>query len=299
MDPAHAGAGAEPGPIEALTPVDLAGALRLSEAAHWNQTQADWHGMLELGQGWAIYARHDNGATQLAASTVMLPYGGFAWISMVLVLPEFRRRGYATQLLRHALAHLESRGITAILDATPAGHAVYSQLGFRDAWGFARYRREARDGQATLPHAQTTPTTRALRASDWPAIVALDRPAFGADRLPLLQSLAARLPAAARVAEQNGRLCGYALGRDGREASQIGPLLADDMVMAQSLLGEVLAAVPGPVFIDLLDRCATLSPWLQAQGFNLQRPFTRMVHGASVAPGDPSMIVLAAGPELG
>lgn len=295
----------EPGPSQCLsiTPLgtaDLAGAVHLSESAHWNQTQADWRCMLALGQGWAIHASDPAGVVQLAASTVVLPYGThFAWISMVLVLPEFRRRGLASQLLRHAVAELAARELAAVLDATPAGHAVYQSQGFRDCWGFARYRREARANASVPIPRPPGPATRPLHDSDWPAIEALDRPAFGADRQPLLRALAARLPAAARVVEQNGRLRGFVFGRDGREASQIGPLLADDMATAQSLIGDTLGAISGPVFVDLLDRCAPLTPWLQEQGFIFQRPFTRMVHGASVAPGDNRTIVLVAGPELG
>ncbi|MEQ1805744.1 MAG: GNAT family N-acetyltransferase [Burkholderiaceae bacterium] len=287
-----------PAPIEALTTADLAGALRLSEAAQWNQNEADWRGMLALGQGWAIHAPEASGAAQLAASTVVLPYGAFAWISMVLVLPEFRRRGYATQLLRHALAHLAAQSLTAVLDATPVGRAVYAKEGLCDTWGFARYRREPR---AAAPASAASPAvTRPVRDSDWPAIAALDAPAFGADRQALLRSLAARLPGAARVLEaKNGRLRGFVFGREGREASQIGPLLADDMASAQNLLHDVLGTMTGPVFIDLLDRCTALMPWLEQQGFSVQRPFTRMVRGALSAPGDPSKIVLVAGPELG
>ena len=302
-DPAHAGAGADsgkPAPIEPLTAADLAGALRLSETAHWNQNEADWRNLLALGQGWAIHGRDSAGTQRLAASTVVLPYGtGFAWISMVLVLPEFRRRGLASLLLRHAVAELAARGVAAVLDATPAGHAVYQSQGFRDCWGFARYRREARANASVPPPRPPGPATRPLRDSDWPAIAGLDRPAFGADRQPLLRALAARLPAAARVVEQNGHLRGFVFGRDGREASQIGPLLADDMATAQSLIGDTLGAIEGPLFVDLLDRCAALAPWLQQQEFIFQRPFTRMVHGASVAPGDNRTIVLVAGPELG
>ncbi len=301
-EPAAASARPEPGepvPIVPLTTADLAGALRLSASANWNQNEADWRGMLALGLGWAIHARDAAGTTQLAASTVALPYGeSFAWVSMVLVLPEFRRRGYASQLLRHALSHLKSRGMAAVLDATPAGHAVYRQEGFRDTWGFARYRREAREA-AEFSETLEAPATRLLRDSDWPAIAALDAPAFGADRMPLLRSLAARLPVAARVVEQDGRLRGFILGREGREACQIGPLLADDEKTAQSLIGDVLAALPGPVFADLLDRRNAMLPWLQQQGFEFQRPFTRMVHGAPDAPGDNAEIVLVAGPELG
>jgi len=112
--------------IEAHTPAaarrldvaDLAGALALSASANWNQNDADWRTMLALGEAWGIDASAADGRRQLAASTVILPYGLFAWVSMVLVLPEFRRRGYATRLLHQALATLAQRGVTAVLDAT-------------------------------------------------------------------------------------------------------------------------------------------------------------------------------------
>ncbi len=287
-------------PLSPLGDVDLPGALALSMSANWNQNEADWRMMLSLGQGWGIRAHGADGQEQLAASIVVLPYGAtFAWVSMVLVLPEFRRVGLASRLLRHALGVLASQGRVGLLDATPAGHAVYLQEGFRDTWGFARYRREGGSGAQLPPPGRAT---RPLQSSDWPAIEALDTPAFGASRLALLRALAQRLPSAARVVEEGGHLRGFVFARDGREATQIGPMVADDDDTAMSLMGDVLRACPGPVHIDLLDRRHALLPWLQLQGFAFQRPFTRMLHGAPgapVAPGDSESVVLVAGPELG
>jgi GNAT superfamily N-acetyltransferase len=282
--------------IEPLGVDDLPSALALSLSANWNQNAADWRTMLALGRGYGIRAATDDGVTQLAASVIVLPYGGdFAWVSMVLVLPAFRRRGYASLLLRHALAELARHGRAAVLDATPAGHAVYVQEGFGDTWGFAHYRREApQGGDAAMSGA-----TRPLRDGDWPALDALDAPAFGASRGALLRALAQRLPVAARVAVEGGRVTGFVLGRDGREATQIGPLVAADDTVARQLLADALRAQPGPLYIDLLDRRRALLPWLRAQGFVFQRPFTRMVHGRQDAPGDAATVVLVAGPELG
>ena len=283
--------------IRPLTRADLSGALRLSQSAQWNQNLADWSMMLELGEGWGIDAAGDAGQRTGSVDRAAALRGALRLTSMVLVSPQFRRRGYAQQLLRHALAHLAAQGRAAVLDATPAGHAVYVQEGIADTWGFARYRREA--GALWQPR-PAGPPTRALAEDDWPAIDALDRSAFGASRLPLLRRLAQRLPQAARVLEQDGRVCGYVLGRDGREAPQIGPLLAESADAAPLLLHDALQPLPDqPVYVDLLDRRLDLLPWLQQLGFAFQRPFTRMVHGAEVAPGDPAAIVLAAGPELG
>ena len=97
--------------------------LVLSQAANWNQNEADWRLMLGFGRGWGI-ALEDG---TLAASTVVLPYGPrFAWVAMVLVLPEHRRKGFATQLLKKALAENSGAGRASLLDATPAGFEVYS-----------------------------------------------------------------------------------------------------------------------------------------------------------------------------
>lgn len=290
------------GDIVDLTEADIADALALSISAHWNQNAADWATMLRLGQGWGLRRRQESGRTVLAASTVVLPYAGFAWVSMVLVLPSHRGHGLAARLLRHALAWLGERRLMPVLDATPAGHPVYLKEGFVDTWGFARFRREARP--AGSGPVQGAARTRLLTEADWPAIAALDAPAFGADRLPLLRTLAHRLPAAARVLEDDADLRGYVLGRDGREASQIGPLVADDDAVAAALLADALGAVDGAVYVDLCKNREALLPTLREHGFVMQRPFTRMVHGAGVserpeAPGNPAPCVLVAGPELG
>ena len=264
----------------------LAGCLALSRAANWNQNEADWRLMLSMGQGWGLSLADGT----LAASTIVLPYGGkFAWVSMVLVLPGERRKGYASRLLRVALAELEKRNLTPILDATPAGREVYRHEGFEDRWAFSRFATQAR----FTPAAQTE--ARALAEADWDWIVPLDAAAFGASRETLLRALAGRLPQAALVVERKG----FLLGRDGREARQLGPLVAHDPQAAGELLSQALCRVAPPVYLDVAGHARTLGEWLGAHGFRFQRPFTRMVRGAKPAPGDERLVYCVAGPELG
>jgi GNAT superfamily N-acetyltransferase len=276
--------------VRALDPRHVAGCLALSQAARWNQNAADWRLMLEIGRGWGVALADGT----LAASTLVLPFGGFAWVSMVLVLPDQRRKGCATRLLRVALDDLAQRKLTPILDATPAGRAVYVHEGFHDTWGFRRFELRQAVSLPGLPEG-----VRPLQDADWPRVLELDARAFGASRERLLRALAARLPQAALVCDGGAGLHGFLLGRDGREARQLGPLVARDAGTARALLCAALRAVPPPLYLDIVDRETGLIAWLESLGFDFQRPFTRMVHGAMTAPGEATLVTCPAGPELG
>ena len=266
----------------ALGPQHIAGCFALSQAAGWNQNEADWRLMLDIGRGWGISLADGT----LVATTLVLPYGHFAWISMVLVHSAHRRLGHASRLLRLAIADLRARHLTPVLDATPAGREVYRQEGFRDTWTFKRFHKSASEPvfRAPLHQGETGPD----------ADLALDREAFGADRTRLLRALRQRLPQAA-ISLPNG----FVLGRDGREARQIGPLVARDEETAMHLLQSALAAVPAPLYVDAVDHAPNVQQWLEARGFAFQRPFTRMIHAGGRAPGNERLVYLVAGPELG
>src|SRR5947207_9019121 len=210
-----------------LGPEHIAGCVALSKAASWNQNEADWRLMLHTGHGWGLSAADGT----LIASTLVLPYGDFAWVSMGLVDPAHRRQGHASRLLRTAIADLGNRGLTPILDATPAGRMVYSHEGFSDRWGFKRFFLAQKK-----PAPPSSPGVRAIRDSDWPEILSMDLEAFGASREPILRALHARLPQAALIIEGEG----FVFGRDGREARQIGPVVARNADTARLLLGEAL-----------------------------------------------------------
>src|SRR3954447_134130 len=113
--------------IERLGTDDARAALLLSEEAHWNQNEADWRVFLTRGTVFGIR----DGDSRLIATAALLPYtSGNAWISMVLVTQNRRRRGLATKLLDACLDAAAKQGLTVWLDATPAGAAVYRPLGF-------------------------------------------------------------------------------------------------------------------------------------------------------------------------
>jgi GNAT superfamily N-acetyltransferase len=280
----------------ALSPSELEDAGALIREANWNQLEADWRIFLDLGR---VYTAHTD-AGRIVATAATLPHGDrFAWISMVLVAGDYRRRGLATRLMRRAMDDLAAAGLVAVLDATPDGRAVYRALGFQDSWGFHRLALRERPSATEAPPAPAGVTIRPIADADWPGLCAYDAAAFGAERGTVLARLRGRLLAAELVAERNGRIMGFLLGRDGRVAVQAGPLIADDDAVACALLARALDALAAPVFVDLADAKAEVRRWLEARGFSAVRPLTRMLYGRSQRYDDAARTFAVVGPEFG
>lgn len=265
---------------------DLAAGLALSTEAGWNQTAADWAMVLRVGDGFGIA---DDGG-RVIATGFALPYPpDLGWISLILVTAAQRRRGLATRLLDHAVAHLTRLGLVPVLDATPAGAAVYRPRGFVALEPISRWRGPG--GGSGRPRG--VERLAAVEAAD---LYAADAAAFGADRREILVDICGRSGALALVDREAG---GFLLGRRGRTATQLGPLVAADDGAAARLLEAGLSLAAGPVLLDLPDRERALAARLAGRGFKVERRFTRMARGRDRPFGDPAAMRVIAGPELG
>lgn len=283
------------GAISALQPHEIAAANALVCEAGWNQIDADWRIFLSLGQ---VYAIRDGGGQVVATAATLSHERKFAWISMVLVGSAFRRQGLATILLRRCIDDLTAKGCVPILDATPAGRKVYRALGFEDVWGYHRLALQT----APQPWVAASPHGVEIRPIDevaWPAMCDYDASAFGARRDALLAGLRGRLPDAEYCAVSGDKIVGLLLGRDGRVARQLGPLIADNDEIAIALLQRALAAIPVPIYIDLADARSAVLSFLSAAGFAAQRPLMRMQLGTRDRFDDPLRTYAVAGPEFG
>jgi ribosomal protein S18 acetylase RimI-like enzyme len=278
--------------LDALALDDVPGGLALSDAAGWNQTADDW--ALFIAEGRAIGFRDATG--RLVATAAALPYGdGTGWVSMVLVAEAWRHRGLASALLRECVAHLQALGVTPVLDATPAGAAVYRSLGFAAGFGFERW-------QSGTPFdiAIDAKALRAAEATDGATIVALDRAASGSHRRGVLENFLARPSTRAWLGAGDR---GFVISRAGRRATQVGPLVAPDAGQAIALLSAALASAGAAqgrrIFLDVPKSRRDIVAWLERHGFTRQRPFVRMSLGAAHPPALCAGACVLAGPEFG
>lgn len=270
-----------------LTESDLPFADSLRANAGWNQTITDWQRFLALSPRGCLLAECEG---KPVATAVTVAYGNeLGWIGMMLVHPDFRRRGIARVLMDHSIEVLRSAGVKSIkLDATPAGREVYLRIGFKDEYTLTRYEG---DGVLSSQHANI----RYFRAEDLPKILALDQAATGAPREKLLARLLTEASSAI-VYEQNNEITGFGFARAGSLASYIGPIVASDPEHGQQI---ALALTNGKIFCDLPDRHSAATVWAKSQNFTPQRTLTRMYLGENVQPTASETYFAIAAPDLG
>lgn len=277
--------------IRLLSEDHISAGLRLSKLAGWNQTESDWRRLLKHDPEGGFVACLNN---HVLGTTTSTAYGtDLAWIGMVLVDPECRRRGIATQLVQETLRSLCSRGVKTIkLDATPAGEPVYAPLRFVEETRIERWRGRARP----VGKMDCQIWSGSLRAE----MMALDRLAFEAERSALLSSLIADSSVPPLTISASGELRGFALARPGAVANYIGPIVATDQNAATSLLDGMLDQLDvREVLIDINAGFEGGAQIVAARGFVKQRDFTRMRFGLKSNAGTSSLIFAIAGPEVG
>jgi ribosomal protein S18 acetylase RimI-like enzyme len=194
----------------------------------------------------------------------------------LLVADSHRRQGIGMALLDRAVYSLRDQGALRIrLDATPLGQPLYERRAFVPQFTLRRYGGTPAQTASLDPEHPTS--TRSGSADDLTAIVRLDAEAVGYSREQLLTQLIDEQPDALRVAEQNDRMCGYALSRPGALAAQIGPCIATDADAGSALLRSALARHEGqPVYVDVPDDNAQAVGVVQAAGLAPRRELVRM-----------------------
>ncbi|MEW1644468.1 GNAT family N-acetyltransferase [Streptomyces sp. NPDC091219] len=266
-------------PIRRLTLRDRLACADLSEDRGWPREEHKWGFLLSAGKGYGIDAPEGG----LLAACVVTEYGpqdrpDLAAIGMVLVAERYARQGMGRRLMRHVVSLMGTTPLT--LHATSSGRPLYEELGFK-----ATGRAETVRGHFTWAGPESPIATRAATAEDLTGILRLDETVFGTDRTPLIT----RLPAFAdqlRVAEENGRIIGYAAAWPNMDTQVVGPLIAQDTETAQALLASLAARTDRPLRTDIDVRHETLLSWAKGHGLASSAFNSVMTYGTPELPGD-------------
>ena len=242
--------------IRTLSILDVPQAMELSQLAGWNQTDRDWQRVLLL-EPEGCFCFEMNGRV-VATATAIRYERTLGWIGMVLTHPDFRRLGYARQLMEHTVEWLRSAGMGAVkLDATTSGAPLYSTLGFTVECEVERWMRTP-IGPVVAPYVPRY------------ASFQLDQKAFGVPRKELMNML--REESWAGSPEM-----GFAVSRPGAKAAYFGPCIAANEVHARKFLDWFCSQHPEQdLFWDLLPENRAAVALAEQAGFSVARKLVRM-----------------------
>ena len=280
--------------IRSMMLIDLDGAMRLSVAEGWNQTENDWRLFIEDPVNVCLLAERDN---RVVATTTSINYANEqAWIGMVLVDKEYRGLGLSKSLLSRVLEKLSSfKSIK--LDATAAGQPVYQKFGFNDEYLVSRM---VNLSMKNVEVENFNLQVERIHLRDINEIIALDESVFGVKRKQLIEFLVRENPNRGWVVKRGEKTIAFALGRKGSRYFQVGPVVASSSFDAKVLISKSLEDLTQQaVVVDVLGDKTDLFQWLNSVGFTRQRDFVRMYKGENHFPGKTANLFLICGPEFG
>lgn len=252
----------------------LGDAVRLSAGEGWPHRPDDWALVAAISR--PFVARDGD---RIVGTAFCTPYGeDVAMLNMIIVDATMRGRGLGRLLVETIIAEAGEREMRLV--ATEAGRPLYAKLGFVEGDSILQYNGEI--GGIDRPAG-----CEDAGLQDWPAIIELDRVAFGGDRHSLFDRLQAHGKTVV-MRERDGRISGFAVCRRFGRGFVVGPVVAQNLKAAQSLIATHLAGLAGS-FVRI-DTFATtgLASWLADKGLAHIGGGVAMTCGASAQPSPSS-----------
>jgi GNAT superfamily N-acetyltransferase len=190
---------------------------------------------------------------------------GTAWLSHIIVVPEFRNKGTGKSITELLVSELHKNGCRSImLIATPSGEAVYKKLGFH---AISKYI-FLKDSKKQTPSAEGV---RPLLKTDMPKVMMLDKKVSGEDRSHLL-----RMQTGGWVVDSGSELKGFYLS-----GVWEGPVIAKE---PQSGIALLCMRIKDKEVVILPEQNVAGIDFLKANGFEeYHEPGTRMYLGENIS----------------
>jgi GNAT superfamily N-acetyltransferase len=284
--------------VRRLEADDLKSCAALAVDRGWWPERGKWSLLLASSDAFGIDAPDGQG---LAGTVILTRWGAdCGGIGMMLIASRYGGQGLGRALMEHVLRAAEDLGAVSLF-ATGAGRPLYDKLGFKPVRRSVAFRghfradpqinnskrRSERAGADSLEG--SSGTVRVATEADLPAILTLDRAAYGADRERILT----RLPAFAErivVLETSEGIAGYAAAWRTEAYMMIGPLMAADGAAARRLVTELAAHSTVAVRLDLDPDRPELPSWARAHGLEPTERTVVMTRGDLTPRGIPERL---------
>lgn len=257
--------------IRLMREADIDFALQMTSTEGWSSTRLDFEELLQFDPEGCFVAEVDEIPIGMVCSC---PYDGFGFVSNLIVDREYRYKQYGTILMKHIIEYLEKRGVmTQLLDGVIKAISLYERLGF-----VKKYRSMRLEGTVKP---EESDIVRPMTSEDLEVINRLDTEFFGAPREKFLHSRYSHFPNLAKVMEVRGKIVGYIMGSESRDAIRIGPwVIRDRLDLAEHLLTEFATEVEEKnLKIGVVENNVKALGLLRKHGFNEVGHSWRMLRG--------------------
>ncbi|AJR06112.1 N-acetyltransferase [Photobacterium gaetbulicola] len=250
--------------IRVMTKQDLAQAVDWAAAEGWNP------GLYDIE---SFYAADPNGflvgylgEEPISSISVVKYDDSYGFLGFYIVKPEYRGRGYGFELWQAGLQYLA--GCNVGLDGVVEQQANYKQSGFKLAYGNIRFEGF---GGGEEPEGIGLVDLCELPLSE---VLDYDHAFFPADRQCFLQAWIGQTGSTALGIKQAGKLVGYGVIRPCRNGFKIGPLFAEDVLLAEELFLALKAhaSATDNIYLDVPE--VNLPGVALAEKYNMEPVFT-------------------------
>ena len=262
--------------LRAMTREDIEHGYAITQELKWPHRREDWLQALALGEG--IVAEQQG---QFVGSAFGWRWGErAATIGLVVVNPQFQGRGIGKQLMLAVMETFPDYRIR--LHATEMGKGLYEKLGFQVTGHIQQHQtREL----AAVP-AVNIPcglTLRNAHPADADLLTKLDHQAHGMWRPALIDTLIADHQTVL-LQDAQQQVQGFASLRRFGHGWAIGPVIALDVNLAQTLIAALMQGLRGEFVRIDTDGALPLGAWLESLGLVQVDAPTTMIRGTPWSP---------------
>ncbi len=253
---------------------DIPFAIEQTNGEGWDTTAEVLWALVQHDPNGCFVAENGGTRVGMVTSTLFEEHG---WIGNLIVSSEFRRHGLGQRLMTTVMRHLSNKGIRTIrLEADPMGISLYRKLGFVEQFESLRFASTS----ISPPRSQTSAE---MGRSDLAEVGAFDCSVFNDDRHRLLR-LMFDIALAAYVVRDDERIVGYAMVTPSKAGVHLGPWMSTDPVVAEQLLGSVMAQFARETIVVGVPEVNTEGVALiRRLGFRPEPSSLRMVFGSPIA----------------